>query len=147
MKIILLQDVKKVGRRLEVKNVADGYATNFLIPRGLAKLAEPKTVAELEAKKAMLEEKREKEKNLASKKAEKLSGRVFEINRKAGEKGELFASVSEKNIKEVINKKTGFIPFKIEMESHFKSLGEYPAKVFFTPEIYASIKIIILPEK
>ncbi|MFA5173009.1 MAG: 50S ribosomal protein L9 [Candidatus Paceibacterota bacterium] len=147
MKIILLEDVKKIGRRFEVKNVSDGYARNFLIPRGLAKIADSKSVEKIELEKKSALVKNEEKNYLALKEKEKISGRVFEISRKAGEKGELFGSVSEKDISQIFEKEFGFLPFKIEFESHLKTLGEYPLRIFLTPEIFADLKIIILKEE
>ncbi|MDD4762099.1 MAG: 50S ribosomal protein L9 [Candidatus Pacebacteria bacterium] len=147
MKIILLEDVKKIGRRFEIKNVSDGYARNFLIPRGLAKIADSKSVEKIEQEKKAVFAKTEEKNFLALKEKEKISGKIFKISKKAGDKGELFGSVSEKDIQSIFEKEFGFSPFKIELKNNLKTIGEYPLKIFLTPEIFADLKIIISKEK
>lgn len=147
MKIILLEDVKKIGRRFEIKNVSDGYARNFLFPRGLAKLADEKSVKKIEEEKKIAVVKNEEKIILALKEKEKISGLSLKIIKKAGDKGELFGSVNEEEVFLLIKNNIGFSPLKIELAGHIKSTGEYPVKIFLTPEIFTEIKIIVEKEQ
>jgi len=99
MKIILLKDIPKVGRKYDIKNVADGYALNLLIPRGLAQIATPQTEKNIEAMKAkdLVEKKVQGE--LLVKNLEVLKDLVINMKEKANEKGHLFAGVTKEKLK------------------------------------------------
>lgn len=114
MKIILLQDVKGIGRKFEVKDVSDGYARNFLIPRKLAEFASPSTVKQAESLKKTLEAEREIKENLARKAVEVLKDVKVSINKKGNSKGHLFAAIQESEIAEALKKQTG-----IEIDPEF----------------------------
>lgn len=102
MKIILLQDIKNIGKKFDVKDVSDGYARNLLLPRGLAKLANEKSIKELETQKAN-KEKREKElKKYFESLAKNLTEREFVFSVNTGKKGEMFGSITKNDIKEKI---------------------------------------------
>src|SRR3989344_3830764 len=107
MRVILLQDVRKVGRKNEVKEVSDGYAKNYLLPQKLAKAADAgsiKAVTHLkEIQQATLLES-EKEAHEAG---PALKGKTFAVKVKAGEKGEMFAAFNEDNLKELIEREAG----------------------------------------
>ncbi len=98
MRIIFLQDVPKVGKRHDVKEINDGYAMNFLIPRKLAVLATPQAVAELEKRKKNIEIERGVQESLLLKNLEEIKGKVITIKGKANEKGSLFKAIHKKEI-------------------------------------------------
>lgn len=102
MKVIFLKDVPRVGRRHDVKDVNDGYATNFLLPRKLAVVATPKAIAELETRKKEIAIEREVQENLLNKSLEEIKGKGITIKAKADEKGHLFAQVHKKEIIEAM---------------------------------------------
>jgi large subunit ribosomal protein L9 len=142
MKVVLTEDVKKLGSKGDVVEAADGYARNYLMPRGLAVEATQQKIKEMkekEAKKNRLEnEKRKDAKKLKS----KLESEKFEIKVKAGEKGRLFGSVNTKDIAEAASDKGYNIDKrKIELDDSIKSLGMHTIDVKIYDDITASLKV------
>lgn len=127
MKIILLKDVPKIGRRFEVKNVSDGHAINMLIPRGLAVSATPDAVRRLEAQRNMVEGEREIQKDLILKNLDDLDGKVLTVYGKASESGHLFAGLHREAIAAELQKQTGLQidPSFLLMEHSIKEVGEH----------------------
>jgi len=105
MKIILLRDVKGVGRKWEEKDVADGYGNNFLLPHKLAVAAGSVAAAQVKALRAQEEEKREKLHGKAVSSIAELSGTEVHISVKANDKGHLFASISREDLAKIIREK------------------------------------------
>lgn len=137
MRIILTADMKKVGKRGEVKQVADGYARNYLIPRGLAVAATAGAVAEAEKKQEAVEKEAEKKTREVRELAKKYSGKKFRVKVAAGEKGELFGSVGKREIGEA----AGVSERAVKLVEPIKAVGEYEVEIQFSPE--ATVKIII----
>jgi large subunit ribosomal protein L9 len=104
MKVIFLQDVSRVGKKYDIKEVNDGYVMNFLIPRKLAELATPSAVASLEKRKKNIEIEREVQADLLMKNLEEIKGKVITIKGKANEKGSLFKAIHKKEIVEEMKK-------------------------------------------
>ncbi len=104
MRVIFLQDVPRVGRKYDIKEVNDGYVMNFLIPRKLAQLATPQAVASLEKRKKNIEIEREVQEDLLMKNLEEIKGKAITIKGKANEKGSLFKSIHKKEIVEEMKK-------------------------------------------
>lgn len=102
MKVIFLHDVPRVGKKYDVKDISDGYATNFLLPKKLAELATPKSIAELEKRKKNIEIEREVQDNLLLKNLEAIKGKIITINAKADDKGHLFSKIHTKEIVEAM---------------------------------------------
>src|SRR3989338_2019298 len=102
MKVIFLKDVPRVGKKYDIKEVNDGYAMNFLLPRKLAQNATPKAVAELEIRKKEIVLEREVQEDLLMKNLEEIKDKVITIKAKADEKGHLFAQVHKKEIIETM---------------------------------------------
>ena len=131
MRIILLKDIQKVGRKYDIKNVADGYAINFLIPRGLAKVAIAETVQKIEQmKKADLVEKQIQE-ELLSKNLEAINGLTIHIKEKVNDKGHLFAGVTKEIIALEILKtiRLNIGPERILLDKPIKEAGEHKVVV------------------
>ena len=130
MKVILLQDVKKMGKKGDVIEASDGYARNYLFPR---KLAEEATANALEA---------------AQKLAAELKGKEVSIEAKAGESGRLFGAITNKDIAEVINSKFNLSidKKKIVMDT-IKVAGGYEIEVKLYPEVSTKMKVIIVPKQ
>ena len=144
MKVILLRDVANTGRKHEVKEVSPGFARNFLIPKGLAIIADAESLKNLEAKKKIDAEKAEQELKETEKIVSKLDGTEVEMKVKTGEEGQLFESVNKQKISEYL-KEMGFNVSKnqIDLKSPIKKTGEFPVKLRFEHNLEAEIKIII----
>ncbi|MCE9549160.1 50S ribosomal protein L9 [Candidatus Nomurabacteria bacterium] len=127
MKVIFLQDVPRVGRKHDIKEVNDGYAMNFLLPRKLATMATPKAVAELELRKKEIVVEREVQENLLLKYLEELKGKVITIKSKADEKGHLFSGIHKKEIAEVMKTehRADIGEEFIILEKPIKEIGEF----------------------
>jgi|SRR3989344_93004 len=151
MKVILLQNIKSFGRMGDVKNVADGYARNFLFPRKIAKLATDAALKDVDSLKKKLESSQKLEKENAAKLAEKLKDIVLEFTRKATKTGKLYSAVTKEDIAEELAKQSGFniesdFVRLEEHEGHIKQLGEHIIKVELTPDIVTEVKIKISQE-
>lgn len=144
MKIILLRDVANTGRKYDVKEVSPGFARNFLIPKGLAIVADAESLKNLEAKKKIDAEKAEQGLKATEKIVSKLDGTEVEMKVKTGEEGQLFESVNKQKISEHL-KEMGFNVSKdqIDLKSTIKQIGEFPIKLKFEHNLEAEIKIII----
>jgi large subunit ribosomal protein L9 len=148
MKVILLQDVKKLGQKGDVVEVAAGYGRNYLLPRGLAKEATPGNLRELEAVKRQQAEKQSKELEEARMLAAKLSGETVSIRVKSGEKGKLFGSVTSKEIAETISAQFGeeIDKRKVELPEAIKTLGDFPVKIKLHPQAVAELTVRVVAE-
>jgi large subunit ribosomal protein L9 len=131
MKIILLKDVPKVGKKFDVKDVAEGYALNFLIPRGLGSVATPQAVAKIDAEKqkAITEGKIQEE--LLAKNLEVIKNLRLDIKEKANDKGHLFAGVTKEILISEILKATrlNLNPEFIKLDKPIKEVGEHKVTV------------------
>jgi len=148
MKVILLQDIEKLGKKYDIKEVADGYARNFLIPKGLAKQATEQALKWLEITKEINERKAEEELKKIEKEVLKIDGLEVLIPLKVGEKGQLFEKVTAQKISEQL-KKMGFKISKnqIELKKPIDEIGEFPIKIKFEHNLEAEIKVIATEEK
>lgn len=131
MKIILLKDIQKVGKKYDIKNVADGYALNLLIPKGLAQVATPQAEKNIEAMKAkdMVEKKIQGE--LLLKNLEVIKTLVLHLKEKANDKGHLFAGITKERIVEEIIKsaRLNIDSETIQLEKPIKEVGEHKVVV------------------
>ncbi|ATW26228.1 50S ribosomal protein L9 [Candidatus Formimonas warabiya] len=143
MRIILTQDVKSLGKKGDVVQVAEGYGRNFLLPRGLGMEASPANMASLAHENARLQAKKTKELEDARALGKKLQEAVVHIAAKAGEGGRLFGSVTNKEISEQIQHQfqVEIDKRKIELKEAIKSIGTYDAVVKLHSEVQAKIKI------
>jgi len=147
MELILRDDVDKLGRRGEVVKVADGYARNYLVPRGLAM---PVT----DANKAMIEKERKawaarmaKEKAEFETLAEQIAALRFVAPRKVGENDVLYGSVTSGDIAEFLEGKGIAIDKrKVQLDEPIKHLGEHEVKVKLHPEVAATLKLLVTKE-
>ncbi len=148
MKIIFLQDVEKAGKKYEIKDVAAGYARNFLIPKGLAKLADEKTIKWTEMQKEISVQKTEKELEETQKIASSIEKLELIIPVKIGKGGQLFESISAQKITEKL-KEAGFDVKKkqIVLDKPIEEVGEFPLKIRFEHNLEAEINIIVTEEK
>ena len=95
MQVIFLQDVPRVGKRHDIKEINDGYVMNFLLPRKLAEMATPKAMAELEKKKKTIAIEREVQEDLLMKNLEEIKNKAVHLKAKADEKGHLFSGMAK----------------------------------------------------
>lgn len=148
MKVILLQDIENIGKRFEVKNVKDGYARNFLIPNGMAKLATEEAIKWVEMQKEILGKQIEEELKTAQDAASKLDGLEIIIPVKLGDQGQFFEKINAQKIADKI-KEMGFEVKKtqVELNDPLGELGEFPIKIKLDHNLEAEVKIILTEEK
>jgi large subunit ribosomal protein L9 len=127
MKVILLKDVKAVGRKYDVKDVADGYALNFLLPQKMAERATEKALERINQMKDQVEAERKIQDDLLMKNLEALKGQTITIEEKVNDKGHLFASIHKDQIaEEIMNQTKISIPGEVIMLGKpIKETGEY----------------------
>lgn len=145
MKVIVLKDTKNVGKKGEVKNVSDGYATNFLIPKGIVVEATSENVRTLERKQAADAEKRATDKASAEILKNKLAELTTKVQTKAGEGGKVFGSVTSKDISDALKKQHGIEidKKKIVLSNPIKQVGEYTVEAKLYQEVTASFKVMV----
>lgn len=148
MKVILLQDVKKMGKKGDVIEASDGYARNYLFPRKLAEEATANALHVVNAKKENERKKKLAELEAAQKLAAELKGKEVTINAKAGENGRLFGAITNKDVAEVINNEFNLtIDKKKIVVNTIKVAGEYEVEVKLYPEVSTKMKVIIVPKQ
>ena len=132
MKVILSQDVAGVGRKGEIKNVSDGYAGNFLLPKKLAQIATPNALVVAEKLKNQMEQDREVQKDILEKNIKGLKDLKVQIKAKANEKGHLFSIIHPDEISKILKEQHHLdIPSKIiEIEKPIKEIGAHTIKVY-----------------
>ena len=152
MQIILLQDIKGIGKKFEIKEIKDGYARNFLIPRGLAKIATNATIKELEMKKSVSEKQEKKLKAELESLAKNLSHRNFVFSLNVGKKGEVFGSITKDDIEERINANINanlrdYIKnnMEIKLEKPIKTTDEHQIEINLGKGVKTTVKVIIEP--
>ena len=148
MKVILLKDVKGHGEKGEVVNAKDGYARNYLLPRGLAIEANAKNLNILKAEKVAEDKKLKVETEEAKELAEKISKAEVVVKAKAGENGKLFGSVTNKEIAELLESQHGISidKKKIVLPEPVKSLGKFQLEVKVYPEISTNLTVKVVDE-
>ena len=125
MQVILLKDIPKIGRKYEVKNISDGYVRNFLLPRKLAEVATPNTIANIEKKKEKEGISKNAREETINKNIAKLKGIKISIKEKANEKGHLFATVKPEEIVNALKEKNIEISADMmEINEPIKEIGE-----------------------
>ena len=131
MKVVLLQDVKSLGKKGDVVNAATGYARNFLIAKGLAVPADAKAMNEVKTKQAAADFHKAEELKAAQELAARLQGKTIKIKAKAGSSGRLFGSVTTKEVAAALEEQFGCTvdKKKISLESDIKSFGTFGLEV------------------
>jgi len=148
MRVIFLQDVKGKGKKGEVKEVADGYARNYLIVKGLAREATSGNVKEIEAIKKSEQKRKEEELKEAKLLAEKLEQLSIIVHSKAGEGGRLFGAITSKQIAEELQKqKIKIDKRKILLDEPIRNLGYTQVQIKLHPEVIANFKVQVIEEK
>lgn len=139
MKVILLQDVKSLGKKGELVNVSDGYARNFLFPKNMAKEANAQAMNEFKNAEQSKKYKIDTAIATANKAKEELEGSKFVIQAKAGESGKLFGSITAKEIAAEVKrqKHIDIDKRKVSLKEDIKTLGEYEAEL----KLYSGITV------
>lgn len=147
MKVIFLKDVKGTAHEGDVKEVKDGYARNYLIPKGLVVAATEANLKKLEARTGKIKAKEENKLAAAKDKAEELSELEVNLTMKAGDKGRLFGAVTSQDIAEAITAKGIEVDKKdIELKNPIKEIGEHIVTVGLYKDAKADIKVNIKAE-
>lgn len=148
MKLILLEDVKGVGKKGDIVNKSDGYANNFLIPKNLAVEATNANLNDLQIKKRAEEKRKKEEYDEAAKIGEQLKDKVVKVSVKAGENGKVFGSVTNKEIASALAAQIGLDvdKKKITFDEPIKMVGRRTVKVKLHPEISVELTVEIAGE-
>ena len=147
MEVILKSDVKGLGKKSEKVNVSDGYARNFLFPRGLAAEANAQTLSEMKNKQSSEQFKADEELKAAKASAEKINNNTVILKAKGGANGKLFGSVTAKEIAVVVSNQ-----FNVKVDKRkiavddIKAFGTYNAQVRLHPKVTASFKVQVVEE-
>jgi large subunit ribosomal protein L9 len=145
MKVILRSDVENLGRAGDIKQVANGYARNFLIPRGMAMEATPSAVKWYEKGAERRAKQREKQTSVAQEQAGKMAGVLLSFTRPVGEQGKLFGSVGKADIADSL-KASGFAVDKksIVLPAAIKEVGDHEVEVKLQTDVSAKIKVSVV---
>jgi len=142
MKVVLLQDVKSIGKKDQLVNVSDGYARNFLFPRKLAKEATAGAINDVKTKEAAKAHHKQEEINAANELKAKIDGKIVALKAKAGKEGKLFGAVTSKDVDSEIKKQFGVeVDKKKLVMDDIKVFGSYDCTVKLYPEIAAKITV------
>lgn len=146
MKVVLMQDVPKLGTKFQVVEVSDGYARNYLIPRGLAQPATPALLKEVEKRRQWERQKEQREVERAQTLAQKLSNLVVEISVPAGEGGRLYHSVSAQEIAQRLKEQHGIELDRdqILLDEPLRSLGVHSVSVRLHRQVRTTLKVNIV---
>jgi large subunit ribosomal protein L9 len=147
MKVIFLQDVKGQGKKGEIKEVSEGYARNFLIPKGLVQVATPGATKTMEQINAAADKKKQREKEEAIALAAKLSEMTVVIKAKAGDGGRLFGAITSKQISEALEKQKIIVDKrKIELDEPIRTLGVTKVTLRLYPEVKGTLSVQVVEE-
>ena len=145
MKVILLADVKGLGKKDQMVEASDGYARNFLFPRKLAIVADSKAQNEMKGKAAAQEYRVEEEKKAARALAEKLSGITLKIRASASADGRLYGAITSKDIAEALEKNFGIKldKRKMDLADNIRNFGTYSVTVKLYTEISGKFTVVV----
>ena len=146
MKVILLDNIKGVGKKDEIINASDGYARNFLLPKKLAVEANAENLSKLNNKKEAASYKKDVEKQNAEELAKKIKGIMLKIKVKSGENGKIFGGVTAKEISENLKTQYNFDvdKKKIDLKETIKTLGEFYVPIKLFEGVVANLKVEVI---
>lgn len=149
MKVIFLEDVPDVANSGDVKEVADGYARNFLIPRRLASLVTSQATSQLEAQLSSRAEKQAQIAEEFTKMANQLDGREITLKAKVGAKGRLYGSITSADIADELSKTSDLVidKKKIELTEPIRELGSFEVTVRLAKDILPKIKVTVIEQE
>ncbi len=147
MKIILIQDFKKLGNKGDIVEVKDGYARNYLIPQGIAREATPQIIKEVELKKKVEQEKQKRQIERLKKLRDQLCRLSLTVTVRTGEEEKLYGAVTNIDIAKALrNEGYEIDKSAIILEEPIKELGVYQIPVRLHPEIVAKVKVWVVKE-
>lgn len=148
MKVILLDNIKGVGKKDEIINASDGYARNYLLPKKLAVEANAENMSKLNNKKEANNYKKDLEKQAAEEIAKKFKGILLKIKAKAGENGKIFGGITAKEISENLKSqyKIDVDKKKVELKEPIKTLGAFEVNVRLYEGIVGTLKVQVISE-
>ena len=149
MKVVLLKDVKNIGKRDEIISVSDGYARNFLFPQKLAMEATPGALREIERKRAAQDAREAERLKAAQEKAQALRNKVIDLEVKCGEKGRLYGSVTAAEVAEALEKQHGVQvdKRKIDIGDSIREVGVRDITVWLYSGVTTPMKLNVQPLK
>lgn len=148
IEVILRRDIPKLGKAGDIVRVKDGYARNYLIPKGLAIPANQRNIRALESQRKIILAKAERERKKAQSLAEKLQGLTITLYRRVVEEGRLYGSVSAVDIAKALEEKGYAVDRRqIELENPIKTVGTFEVNVRVAPDIVVPIKVEVIEEK
>ena len=148
MRVIFLKDVKGKGKKGEIKNVADGYAHNFLLKNNLAIEANQATISKLDGQKKKEQKEADQERQDAEQLKEKLESLTIELTAKSGEGGRLFGSITTKQVATALEKKHGIKldKRKMELDDAIRALGYTNIPVKLHHDVTATLRVHVTEE-
>ncbi len=148
MKVVLREDVEHLGLKGEILEVADGYARNFLVPRGLAIRASKGSVAQAASMRRNREAREQREREAAEAVATQLRGKRVELKARAGEGGRLFGSVTAADLADAINAQLGVEVDRrrVQLDEPIKELGDLEVAVRLHAGVHASVTIAVVAQ-
>ena len=148
MKVILLDNIKGVGKKDEIINASDGYARNFLFPKKLAVEANAENVSKLNNRKEAASYKKDVEKQNAEELAKKIKGIMLKIRVKAGENGKIFGGVTAKEISDNLKTQYKFEidKKKIDLKEPIKTLGEFNVAIKLFEGVIANLRVEVISQ-
>ncbi len=148
MKVILLTDIKGVGKKEQIINASDGYARNFLLPKKMAVEANAENMSKLKAKQDSNQYKKSVEKEEAQKIAQKLKGILLKIQVKAGENGKIFGSITSKEIADNLKSqyKIEVDKKKIDLKEPIKTLGSFSVNVKLYEGVIGTLRVQMISQ-
>lgn len=143
-----MQDFESLGLEGDIVDVANGYARNYLIPKGIAVRSDNATLKTLETRKEKIMVRRMKDKKSAEQVGEKISQMIVNLRRKSGEEDRLYGSVTSRDIAQELEKGGVVIDRrKIVLEGAIRALGEFEVSVKLYPEVIARLKVVVDKEE
>ncbi len=148
MKVLLCEDIKKLGWLGDIVEVNEGYARNYLLPQGLARVATEGNVRALAKEKAVRAEQRLRERRRIEKAAEAVNGAEAVLAARANEQGVLFGSISEAMIAANLRAQSFEVADEIvKLPEHIKSLGTHEVTLRFSDDVTATVRVVVVPEQ
>ncbi|MFP5351462.1 MAG: 50S ribosomal protein L9 [Actinomycetota bacterium] len=146
MKVILSDDVEKLGRKGDVVTVADGFARNFLVPKGLAMIASRGSLKQAELMQKARAEKDQRDKEIAAAKVATLASTPVYISARAGEEGRLFGSVTKSDVARAVEDQLEEVidRHNIRLDEPIRTLGTHQVEVHLHPEVNALVTVEVI---
>jgi len=148
MRVLLCEDIRKLGWLGDVVDVTEGYARNYLLPQGLAKVATEGNIRAIAQEKAERAELRLKERKRLETAAEKVNGAEAVLAAKANEHGVLFGSITEKMIGANLREQGFEVADEVvKLPEHIKQVGSHEVTLKFTDDVKATVNVVVVPEQ